>query len=59
MLTHLQLNDLAVQLVDGLGLGAHLNLQLGRSLVHQVDGLVRQEALRDVPVRQRGSRDQR
>ena len=50
MLTHLQLDDLAVQLVDSLGLGGHLDLQLGSGFVHQIDGFVRQEPLADIPV---------
>ena len=50
MLTHLQLDDLAVQLVDSLGLGGHLDLQLGSGFIHQIDGFVRQEPLADIPV---------
>ena len=36
----------------GLGLGVHLDLDLGRGLVDQVDGLVGQEAVGDIAVGQ-------
>ena len=36
---HLQLQDLAVNLVQVRRLGSDLHLQLGRGLVHQVNGL--------------------
>ncbi len=38
--------DLAVELVEGLGLGVELHPHVGAGLVHEVDGLVRQEPLR-------------
>ena len=54
----LQLHDAPGDLVQ---LGRHrvdLGAQLGRRLVHQVDGLVRQEAVGDVAIGQHGRRDQ-
>ncbi len=54
----LQLDDAPVQLVELLGLGVDLHAQPGGRLVHQVDRLVRQEAIGDVAVRQgRGGDD--
>ena len=59
----LELDDAAVEFVQFLGLGVHLHAQTARGFVHQVDGLVRQEAVGDVAVRQlrrgddRGVRD--
>ena len=47
----------AVELVELLGLGIDLHAQARRRLVHQVDGLVGQEAVGDVAVRQRRRRD--
>ena len=49
----LELDDAAVELVDLLGLRLCLHAQPRRRLVHQVDRLVRQEAVGDVAVRQR------
>jgi hypothetical protein len=50
----LQLDQAAVEPVDGFGLGVDLDLDLGGGLVDQVDGLVRQEAVGDVAVREFG-----
>jgi hypothetical protein len=50
----LQLDQAAVEAVHDLGLGVHLDLDLGRGLVDQVDGLVGQEAVGDVAVGQLG-----
>ena len=50
LLLDLELADLAVQDVDGLRDGVHLQTQLGGGLVDQVDGLVRQETVVDVAV---------
>eukprot|EP01136_Pigoraptor_vietnamica_P037821 Opistho-1_new@106316 len=50
----LQLDQPAVELVHHLGLGVDLDLDLGRGLVDQVDGLVGQEAVGDVAVAQLG-----
>ena len=55
----LQLDDAAVELVERLRLGIHLHAQPRRRLVHQVDGLVGQEAVGDVAVRQGGGCHQR
>ena len=55
----LELHDAALDLVE---LGRHrvdLHAQLRRRLVDQIDGLVGQEAIRDVAVRQHGRRHQR
>mmetsp|Transcript_25207 Transcript_25207/g.49241 ORF Transcript_25207/g.49241 Transcript_25207/m.49241 type:complete len:354 (-) Transcript_25207:1153-2214(-) len=52
---HLQLQQPSVELIQSLGLGGDLNLQLGGCLVHQVDRLVGQEPVCDVPVRELGS----
>ena len=55
----LQPHDLAVDRVELLRLGIDLHLQPRRGLVHQVDRLVRQEAVGDVAVRQRRRGHQR
>ena len=55
----LELPDLAVQLVDLLGNRVHLEPQLGRRLVDQIDRLIGQEARCDVAVRQFDRRDDR
>ena len=47
----------ALQLIDFRGHGIDLDAQRRGGLVNQVDGLVGQEAVRDVAVRQRGRRD--
>ena len=56
----LQLDQPAVELVHHLGLAVDLDLDLGRGLVDQVDGLVGQKAVGDVAVAQlSGSHDGR
>ena len=55
----LELDDAAVELVERLGLGIDLHAQPRRGLVHQVDGLVGQEAVGDVAVRERRRGDDR
>ena len=54
----LLLQDVAVELVELLGLAVHLHAQARGRLVHQVDGLVGQEAVGDVARRQGRGRDQ-
>src|SRR3954452_17702918 len=58
-LLDLQLLDPALDLVDLRGDGGQLDGHAGGGLVDQVDGLVGQEAVRDVAVAQRGGGDQR
>mmetsp|Transcript_7374 Transcript_7374/g.21909 ORF Transcript_7374/g.21909 Transcript_7374/m.21909 type:complete len:741 (+) Transcript_7374:703-2925(+) len=58
-LLHLELDRAAVGRVEGRRPRRHLVVQLGRRLVDDVDGLVRQEPRRDVAVREPGGRDQR
>jgi hypothetical protein len=53
LLLDLELNDSPVDLVQLLGLGIDLHAQARRGLVDEVDGLVGQEAVGDVAVRQR------
>src|SRR5207253_10299640 len=55
----LALYHLALDLVDLLRQRVDLDPQAARGLVHQVDGLVGQEAVADVAVRERGRGDQR
>ena len=55
----LELDDPAVQRLDFLRLAIDLHAQAAGGLVHQVDGLVGQEALGDVAVTERGGGDQR
>ncbi len=52
----LELHDLPLHLVDLGGQAVDLDAQPARRFVHQVDGLVRQEAVPDVPVGQRSRR---
>ena len=59
LLLDLELHDAPVKLVEFLGLGVDLHPLAGRSLVDQVDRLVRQEAIGDVAIGQRGCRDDR
>ena len=47
--TYLELQEPAVQFVHLLRLGGHFDVELGSGLVNQVDGLVGQEALGNVP----------
>mmetsp|Transcript_29892 Transcript_29892/g.66116 ORF Transcript_29892/g.66116 Transcript_29892/m.66116 type:complete len:342 (-) Transcript_29892:1431-2456(-) len=49
---HLQLQNLAINLVQHLWLRGDLHLELGSCLVDQINGLVWQEAVRYVPVAQ-------
>ena len=58
-LLDLEPDDFAIQRIQLLRLGIDLHLQPRRRLVHQVDGLVGQEAVGDVAVRQRRRRHQR
>ena len=55
----LQLDQAPVELVERLGLGVDLDLDLRRRLVDQVDRLVGQEAVGDVAVRELGRGDDR
>ncbi len=48
LLLNLELGNLAVQIIQFLRLGIDLQTQLRRRLVHQVNGLVGEEAVRDV-----------
>ena len=54
-----QLADTAVQLGNRLRYGIHLQTQLGRRLIHKVNGLVRQETVVDVAVGEVDCRNQR
>mmetsp|Transcript_13089 Transcript_13089/g.40862 ORF Transcript_13089/g.40862 Transcript_13089/m.40862 type:complete len:433 (-) Transcript_13089:866-2164(-) len=56
---HFHLYQPPVEVVERARLAGELHLELGRRLVHHVDGLVGQESLRDVPVGQRGRLNQR
>ena len=55
----LELDQSPLDLVDFLRQAVDFDPEPARGLVHQVDGLVRQEAVADVPIRQRGRRHQR
>ena len=55
----LQPGDAPLQFIQLLGLGIHLDAQLGGRFVDEVDGLVGQEALGDVAAGQGGGSDQR
>ena len=55
----LQLDQATVELVHDLGFGVDLDFDLRRGFVDQVDGLVRQESIGDVAVRQLGRGDDR
>ena len=59
LLLDLEPDDLAIDRVEFLRLRVDLHLQPRRRFVHQVDRLVREEAVGDVAVRQRRRRDQR
>ena len=59
LLLDLQPDDFPIHRIELFRLGIDLHLQPRRRLVHQVDGLVGQEAVGDVAVRQRGRRHQR
>ncbi len=54
-----QLHDAPLDLVNFHGQGIDLHPQARRRFIDQVDGLVRQEAVRDVTVRKRGRRKNR
>ncbi len=51
---HLELDQTAIQAIQGLGLGVDLHADTAGSLVDQVDGLVRQLAVGDVAMGQLG-----
>ena len=55
----LKLDDLAVERLDFLGLAFHLHADAARRLVHQVNGLVGEEAVLDVAIGQLRRRDDR
>ena len=55
----LELHDAALDLVELRRHGVDFHAQLRGGLVDQVDGLVRQEAVGDVAVREHGRRDER
>ena len=57
-LLDLQLGDAVGQIIHLAGHAVHLGLDHGAGLIHQVDGLIRQETVGDVAVRQGGSGDQ-
>ena len=59
LLLDLEPHDLAVEIVELFGFGIDLHAQPRRRLVDQVDGLVGQEAVGDVAVRQGRRRHQR
>ncbi len=59
LLLDLQPDDFPIHRIEFFRLGIDLHLQPRRGLVHQVDGLVGQEAVGDVAVRQRGGGHQR
>ncbi len=54
LLLDLELNDAALEAIERLGLGVDLHADARRGLIDQVDGLVRQLAIGDVAVRERG-----
>mmetsp|Transcript_4321 Transcript_4321/g.10665 ORF Transcript_4321/g.10665 Transcript_4321/m.10665 type:complete len:613 (+) Transcript_4321:595-2433(+) len=58
-LLHLQLQAVALQPIQRLGPAVQRHAHTGRRLVHQIDGLVRVEAARDVAVGQARRRHQR
>ncbi len=55
----LELHELALELIQLLGHGIDLHAHAAGGFVHQIDGLVRQEAVGDVAVRERRGGDQR
>ena len=59
LLLDLQPDDFPIHRIELFRLGIDLHLQPRRRLVHQIDGLVGQEAVGDIAVRQRGRRHQR
>ena len=56
-LLNLHLDDFPGDLIQLGGHGVHFGTNLGAGLIHQVDGLVRQEPVGDVPVGQGGGGD--
>ena len=52
----LQLDDAPVEFIERFGFGIHLHAQTRARLVHEVDGLVRQEAVGDVAIGKRRRR---
>ncbi len=56
---NLELNQAPIQFVHHLGFGVNFDLDFGRCLVNQVDGLIGQKAIGDVAVREFGCRDDR
>ena len=54
----LQLHDMPGNVIQLRGHGIHFRADQGAGLVHQVDGLIRQEPVADVPVGQGGGGDQ-
>ena len=58
LLLDFQLHDLAAQFIQRPGHRLDFRAHLGSSLIHQVDGLVRQEPVGNIPVRQSGCRHQ-
>ena len=54
-----QLQNTAVKFIQLLGLGINRHSQRACRLVHQVNGFVRQKAVTDIAVRQRGGSNQR
>ncbi len=57
LLLDLELDDAALELVEHFGLGVDLHADARAGLVDQVDGLVRQLAVRDVAMRERRGGD--
>ena len=55
----MQLGDAVVHLVQFGGHGVQLGLDHGAGFIHKVDGLIGQETVGDIPVRQRGGGNQR
>ena len=55
----LELDDAPVEILDFFGLGLDLHADSARRFVHQVDGLVGQEAVGDVAIAERRGRDER
>ena len=55
----LELHDAPRELVQLRGHRVDFHAQLGRGFVHQIDGLVREEPIRDVAVREDGGGDER
>ena len=54
-----QLHDLPLQLIDFGGHGVQLHAQARSGFIHQINGFIRQKAIADIAVRERGRRHQR